>query len=209
MVIFAGADKGEDLLGVRDGDCPHAGLLLNDAGYFVARFRGKALTHDPHCAVGDVECLGGEDPGKLLIHSLLVTDHADKERRTTGVGQNHRGGDGTYQQQRFVERGGYQQDDHHLHDLGVESGKEGDAGLKQGICSPRAHQPPVNNTPEQPLAGGGDGAGEIGEAAQGITVQAAGQPYQKAHQWSPPIIPPKTAPTARVLAMASSISRPT
>ena len=185
MVIFAGADKGEDLLGVRDGDRPHAGLLLNDAGNLVARLRGKALTHDPHCAVGDIERLGGEDPGELLIHPLLVADHADKERRAAGVGQNHRGGDGAHQQQGFVERGRHQQDDHHLHDLGVEGGKEGDAWFKQGIRSPRAHQSPVHYAPEQPLAGGGDGAGEIGKSPQRIAVQAAGQPHQKAHQRPP------------------------
>ncbi len=35
---------------------------------------------------------------------------------------------------------------------------------------------------QEPFAGGGDGAGEIGESSQGITMQTPGQSDQKSHQ---------------------------
>ncbi|MNF98056.1 hypothetical protein D3C84_809040 [compost metagenome] len=154
-------------------------------GYLTARLRSETLGHDPQGAVGYGERLGGEDPGELLVHPLLVADHADEERRPAGVGEDHGGGYGAHQLQGLLGRRGDQQYDDHLQDLGVEGGEEGNPGIEQGIHPVRSHQPPVHQAPQQPLAGGGDGAGEIGKAPQGIAMQSPGQPYQEAHHGAP------------------------
>ncbi len=150
VVILPGADEGEDLVGIRDGDRADPGLLLHYLGDAGAGLGGEPLAHDADGTVGDGEGLGGEDPGELLVHPLLVADHADEEGRPAGVGQDHGGGDGAHQEQGLVERGGDQQDDHHLHDLGHEGREEGDSGLEEVIHPARPHQPPVHQPPRSP-----------------------------------------------------------
>ena len=51
---------------------------------------------------------------------------------------------------RDLSKGGDQQDDHHLHDLGHEGGKEGDPGCKEVIDPACPHQPPVHQPPTAP-----------------------------------------------------------
>ena len=105
MVIFSGADEGEDLVGVRDGDGADAGLFLNDMGYLAAGLRSEPWLMMPTVRLAMVSALAEktrENFSYIRCWSRIMLMKSAARRSWRGSW----GGDGAHQQQGLVEGGG-------------------------------------------------------------------------------------------------------